>query len=95
MNNCAWSPTALLGSLPMSGLLLLRLGMCNHCPVCAPALKPPSPSQGRDYWARFERFVKQMTDVADDVFIVTGPLYVPQLTPQGYIMQHPMIGDPV
>ena len=69
--------------------------MCNHCPACAPALKPPSPSQGRDYWARFERFVKQMTDVADDVFIVTGPLYVPQLTPQGYIMQHPMIGNPV
>ena len=36
--------------------------------------------------------MKQMTDVADDVFIVTGPLYVPQLTPQGYVMQHPMIG---
>ena len=28
----------------------------------------------------------------DDVYIVTGPLYVPQLTPQGYVMHHSMIG---
>ena len=76
----------------LCGLLLLGLCTCNHCFALAPALKHPCPSQGRDYWARFERFVKQTTDVADDVFIVTGPLYVPQLTSQGYVMQHPMIG---
>lgn len=48
--------------------------------------------KGRDYWARFERFVKQLAWSSDDVYIVTGPLYVPQRTPQGYVMHHPMIG---
>lgn len=48
--------------------------------------------KGRDYWARFERFVKQLAWTSDDVYIVTGPLYVPQRTPQGYVMHHPMIG---
>ena len=48
--------------------------------------------QGRDYWARFERFVKTLAWSNDDVYIVTGPLYVPQKTPQGYVMHHSMIG---
>ena len=48
--------------------------------------------QGRDYWARFERFVKTLAWSNDDVYIITGPLYVPQRTPQGYVMHHPMIG---
>ncbi|DBB17295.1 hypothetical protein WJX82_005669 [Trebouxia sp. C0006] len=48
----------------------------------------------RDYWARFERFVKTLAWSSDDVYIVTGPLYVPQRTPQGYVMHHPMIGKP-
>ncbi len=48
--------------------------------------------QHRDYWARFERFVKTLAWSSDDVYIVTGPLYVPQRTPQGYVMHHPMIG---
>ncbi|KAK9821107.1 hypothetical protein WJX81_006169 [Elliptochloris bilobata] len=46
----------------------------------------------RDYWARFERFIKQLTHTCDDVYVLTGPLYLPQRTPQGYMMQHPMIG---
>ena len=48
--------------------------------------------QGRDYWARFERFVKTLAWSSDDVYIVTGPLYVPQRTVQGYVMHYPMIG---
>ena len=47
----------------------------------------------RDYWARFERFVSLLTRTCDDVYIVTGPLYLPFKTPLGYMMQHPMIGD--
>lgn len=47
----------------------------------------------RDYWARFERFVKQLVYKADDVYVVTGPLYVPVRTPEGYFMHHPMIGE--
>ena len=48
--------------------------------------------QGRDYWGRFERFMKTLAWSHDDVYIITGPLYVPQRTPQGYVMHHPMIG---
>ena len=35
----------------------------------------------RDYWARFERFVKMVAKSADEVYIVTGPLYVPKPSP--------------
>ena len=33
---------------------------------------------------------------ADEVYIVTGPLYVPKPVPggKGYVMAHPMIGEP-
>ena len=34
-----------------------------------------------------------LTRTCDDVYIVTGPLYLPSKTPLGYMMQHPMIGD--
>lgn len=47
----------------------------------------------RDYWARFERFVNLLTRTCDDVYIVTGPLYLPSVTPMGYRMSHPMIGE--
>ena len=47
----------------------------------------------RDYWARFERFLSLLTRTCDDVYIVTGPLYLPSKTPLGFMMQHPMIGD--
>jgi nuclease EXOG len=46
----------------------------------------------RDYWSRFERFVSLLTRTWDDVYIVTGPLYLPSQTPLGYFMQHPMLG---
>lgn len=47
----------------------------------------------RDYWARFERFVNLLTRSCNDVFVVTGPLYLPTQTSQGYVLQHPMIGE--
>jgi endonuclease G len=31
----------------------------------------------RDYWARFEKFVKDVAKTADGVYVVTGPLYLP------------------
>ncbi|KAL4420173.1 hypothetical protein ABPG77_008309 [Micractinium sp. CCAP 211/92] len=55
----------------------------------------------RDYWARFERFVQDLAKRCDDVYIITGPLFLPQrsnaLQPNGapgFVMQHPMIGTP-
>lgn len=52
----------------------------------------------RDYWARFERFAKTLlTDKHTELFIVTGPLYVPKRKSSfskaaGWEMNHPMLG---
>jgi endonuclease G len=35
----------------------------------------------RDYWARFEKFVKDVAKRADDLYVVTGPLYLPSPPP--------------
>mmetsp|Transcript_1435 Transcript_1435/g.4274 ORF Transcript_1435/g.4274 Transcript_1435/m.4274 type:complete len:410 (-) Transcript_1435:16-1245(-) len=47
----------------------------------------------RDYWARFEHFVKGLTNTCEEVFVVTGPLFLPKLTSRGYTMAYPMIGE--
>ncbi|GFR49717.1 hypothetical protein Agub_g11871, partial [Astrephomene gubernaculifera] len=41
----------------------------------------------RDYWSRFERFVKELTDVARDVYVVTGPLWLPTQQHQPHAAQ--------
>lgn len=48
----------------------------------------------RDYWARFERFARDATNEYDDVWIVTGPLYLPQPAASGWVMNHRMLGSP-
>lgn len=48
----------------------------------------------RDYWARFERWVQNCAQAYDDVWIVTGPLYIPQPSAAGWSMAHPMLGTP-
>jgi hypothetical protein len=49
----------------------------------------------RDYWARFEKLVKDVVKHADGVYVVTGPLFLPQ--PDGetnkWTMKYPMIGE--
>ena len=62
------------------------------------ALTPvPQVGQGfnRDYWERFERFVRDLTKKgSDDVYVVTGPLWMPRPDGDGkWIMQHPCIGE--
>lgn len=47
----------------------------------------------RDYWARFEHFIKGLAKSCDEVFVVTGPLFLPVLTPRGYKMDFPLIGE--
>ncbi|KAH7622137.1 putative Mitochondrial nuclease [Nannochloris sp. 'desiccata'] len=56
----------------------------------------PQVGQGfnRDYWARFERFVQKVAERCDDVFVVTGPCYLPQPGPAGWAMKHSMLGQP-
>jgi len=48
----------------------------------------------RSYWARFEKFVRDLTRECDDVYVVTGPLYLPSKTRNGWTLSHPMIGQP-
>jgi endonuclease G, mitochondrial len=56
----------------------------------------PQVGQGfnRDYWARFERFVQQVAERCDDVYVVTGPCYLPQPGPAGWAVNHSMLGSP-
>jgi endonuclease G, mitochondrial len=49
----------------------------------------------RDYWARFERFVQDLAyNNCEDVFVVTGPLFLPRPGPTGWRMEHSMLGNP-
>lgn len=49
----------------------------------------------RDYWARFEKFARDLIKKHKAVYIVTGPLWLPEKNNRGqYIMSHPMIGEP-
>lgn len=72
---------------------------CNSKPCCSKTCPPndSSTSSGhacRDYWARFEQFVRVLTHTCGDVYVVTGPLFLPVKTFNGYMMQHLMIGAP-
>eukprot|EP00210_Caulerpa_lentillifera_P008231 g7858.t2 len=58
-----------------------------------------SPQVGRgfnqDYWARFEKFTRDLVKLSSAVFIVTGPLWMPTKQKSGqYVMNYPMIGKP-
>lgn len=47
----------------------------------------------QDYWARFEKFAKDVVKRADDVYIVTGPMFTPSLDPSGGLkMQYKLLG---
>ena len=60
----------------------------------------------RDYWERFERYVRSLAKKGEDVYVVTGPLYLPlpcespqvssssDQPPSKWIMQHNLIGSP-
>lgn len=51
----------------------------------------------RDYWARFERYVYELTQTCcSNVWVVTGPLYLPRPAPvgSGWKMEFPMLGRP-
>lgn len=49
----------------------------------------------RDYWSHFEDFVRRLTQKYDDVRVMTGPLYLPKLMPDGkYRVSYEVIGSP-
>ena len=60
--------------------------MCNISPQVGKGFN-------RDYWARFERFIKEVSRTAGEVFVVTGPLYLPTQDASGeWTMKHKLIG---
>ena len=76
--------------------LLSPLNGTLHTVVCRlPAALQVGPGFNRDYWARFEKFIKDTAKASDGVYIVTGPLWLPQPDARGtgkWEMKHPMIG---
>ena len=48
----------------------------------------------QDYWARFERFIQEMRRECSDVYVVTGPLYLPIRDAEdgGLVMKHKLLG---
>jgi endonuclease G len=49
----------------------------------------------RDYWAHFEDFCRRLTTKYESIRIVTGPLYLPQLQPDGkWRVSYEVIGTP-
>jgi hypothetical protein len=67
------------------------------CPTPVPRSNmSPQVGKGfnRDYWARFEKFVKDLIKVADEVLVATGPLYLPAKGANGgWQAQHQLIGE--
>ncbi|TPX57327.1 hypothetical protein PhCBS80983_g03894 [Powellomyces hirtus] len=49
----------------------------------------------RNYWFYFENFVRSLTKEFDDVYVITGPLYLPKLEDDGkFYVKYEVIGDP-
>ena len=57
-------------------------------------ISPQVRAFNQGYWARFERFVQEVAGRSKDVYVVTGPLYLPQPSASGWTMHHPMLGTP-
>ncbi|KAI9599483.1 hypothetical protein BDF19DRAFT_428859 [Syncephalis fuscata] len=57
----------------------------------------PQVGQGfnRDYWAYFESFCRDLTKSFTDVYVVSGPLYLPRQEADGkWYIQYQVIGNP-
>ncbi len=86
------------GSLPRAPNMPLPRRMrpqvirSDASPFCA---APPQVGKGmnRDYWARFERFVQLLANTCENVWIITGPLYLPRPTKEGWRMDYGLLGE--
>eukprot|EP01025_Chloroclados_australasicus_P011080 TRINITY_DN14801_c0_g1_i3.p2 TRINITY_DN14801_c0_g1~~TRINITY_DN14801_c0_g1_i3.p2 ORF type:complete len:369 (-),score=43.16 TRINITY_DN14801_c0_g1_i3:565-1671(-) len=47
----------------------------------------------RHYWARLEKFVKDVAKLSDEVYVLTGPLWLPTNQSGKLVMQHDMLGE--
>jgi endonuclease G len=50
----------------------------------------------RGYWAQFERFTRHLTNFFDDVYVFTGPLYLPKKDEKDghYYVKYRVLGNP-
>ncbi|KAJ1979289.1 nuclease [Dimargaris xerosporica] len=54
------------------------------------------PGFNRDYWSHFEMFTRRLTKTFDDVYVFTGPLYLPKkdLATGKWKVEYEVIGSP-
>jgi endonuclease G len=57
-------------------------------------ISPQNPAFNRGYWAAFEKFVRSLRHSFDEVFVVTGPLYLPHLEENKFFVKYQVIGNP-
>ncbi|KAJ2796041.1 nuclease [Coemansia helicoidea] len=48
----------------------------------------------RNYWASLESFVRGLTKTFDDVYCISGPLYLPQKEGDKWVVKYEVIGNP-
>ena len=48
----------------------------------------------RGYWASLEKKIRSLTNSYSDVYILTGPLFIPHKEADGYYVKYKVIGDP-
>ncbi|KAJ1901742.1 nuclease [Coemansia sp. IMI 209127] len=48
----------------------------------------------RNYWASLEGFVRDMTKSFDDVYCISGPLYLPEKVGDKWVVSYEVIGNP-
>ncbi|KAJ2078133.1 nuclease [Coemansia sp. RSA 988] len=48
----------------------------------------------RNYWASLESFVRNLTGSFDDVYCISGPLYLPQKEGDKWFVKYEVIGNP-
>ncbi|KAJ1727804.1 nuclease [Coemansia biformis] len=48
----------------------------------------------RNYWASLESFVRDLTKSFDDVYCISGPLYLPQKEGDKWVVKYEVIGNP-
>jgi endonuclease G len=55
---------------------------------------PQNVNFNRGYWAAFEKKIRSLTKSYSDVYILTGPLFIPHQEEDGYYVKYKVIGDP-
>ena len=61
-------------------------------------VSPQNPEHNREFWARLEKFARDLLKKWDTVYVVTGPLFLPSPSAKGggaHRWRNPALGDPL